>query len=80
MKNYLLKIAVGLDILTCSIIFPKAKERETISGYLGINYPHDFLTLAINKVFYWLGFWPDPTHCSDVSKEEEQIFKIEDNN
>ena len=77
MKNYFLKIAVGLDITTAAIIFPKAKERETISGYLGINYPHDFLTLAINWVFYKMGWWDDPNHTEDVASEEEQIFKIE---
>ena len=78
MKNYFLKIAVGLDILTCSIIFPKAKERETISGYLGINYPHDFMTLSINWFFWKMGWWKDDFHCFEVSAEENKIFKDED--
>lgn len=77
MKNYLLKIAVGLDILVCAIIFPKAKERETISGYLGINYPGSVFTLALNWVFWKMGWWPDRFHCFDVKNEEEKIFQDE---
>ena len=77
--SYIENILVGIDI-TLAAIFLRAKERETISGWLGINYPGSIFSLALNWVFWKCGFWPDPTHCSDVSKEEEQIFKIEDNN
>ena len=77
MKNYIINLAVAIDILVNALI-PGGKERETISGRLGINYPGSFFALAVNWVFWKLGFWPDPTHCQDVAKEENQIFKDED--
>ena len=76
MKKYLLNVAIAIDILLCSLV-PGGKERQTISGRLGSEFDGSIFELGVNWVFYKMGWWPDPTHCSDVSREEEQIFKIE---
>ena len=78
LKTWLLNSAIGLDIFCCAF-FLGGKDRQTISGWLGVNYPHDFITLAINYVFWYFGLWPDKYHCFDVKTEEEKIFKDENN-
>lgn len=75
MKKYLLKNLIAWDMAICALIFPKAKERETISGYLGLNYPHSVFTLWIDWVFYREKFWPDKTHCEDVADTESKFIK-----
>ena len=76
MKKYIVKILEGLDIFIASFIWD-SKPRETISGYLGINYPGSVFTLALNWVFWKMGWWPDRFHCFDVKNEEEKIFQDE---
>ena len=53
--SYIENILVGIDI-TLAAIFLRAKERETISGWLGINYPGSIFSLALNWVFWKCGF------------------------
>ena len=90
MKKFLLNFAVALDIFALSIFaiiplllsyvginIPTPKERQTISGYLGSDFDGSIFERIVNFIFYKNGWWKDTDHCSDVDKEEEQIFKIE---
>jgi len=78
MKAYIFNILLALDMFVNSLI-PGAKERQTISGRLGIDFDGSIFELGVNWVFYKMGWWGDPFHCDDCAKEEEKIFKIEDN-
>ena len=76
MKTYLLNLAVATDMLICALI-PGGKERQTISGRLGSDFDGSIFELAVNWVFYKMGWWPDPLHCEDVKNTEEKIFEDE---
>ena len=90
MKKFLLNFAVALDIFALSIFaiiplllsyvginIPTPKERQTISGYLGSDFDGSIAELAVNWVFWKMGWWPDRFHCFDVKNEEEKIFQDE---
>ena len=76
MKAYIFNILLALDMFVNSLI-PGAKERQTISGRLGSDFDGSIFELAVNWVFYKMGWWKDPLHCDDVATEEKEIFKIE---
>lgn len=71
MKKYISNIFLALDILIAALI-PGGKSRQTISGRLGNDFDGSIFELAVNKMFYTMGWWDSPDHCSDVDKREDE--------
>lgn len=72
-KQYLLNVAVALDILVNSLT--GGKERQTISGRLGSEFKGSILEMGVNYVFWKLKWWSDDDHCEECANFENGFVK-----
>jgi hypothetical protein len=72
--SYATKVLIGLDIFICSF-WPWSKERETISGLLGSDFDGSIAEYAVNWIFWKMGWWDNPDHCTSVANKEKSFIE-----